>query len=588
MTIEIKYITAKVKAITTSDPSGINFISNTSMRLTIGERLNFKTCKEKGPDYYRACSYEDGRSCPDLIYYKDWLTDIEEQPDPNRTRLALVKEIPSGEESPCGRIIFTKEMQAACSQYVEVKPYQGFDQIYNVFINGHAHHFHAAWLDFWEGAEPPEHAPAYTCADCGKQRTPVGLTPKIWRNAEGKRICKACFQEKYVYCSHCKNAYLKGTGKTVNGEIYCPACFDRIYFTCHDCGTLHNKTRQIMVTTLEGEEHYVCNSCYHENYHSCNNCGTNEHNELGHAVPNESGYYCDSCFDRLYIACHTCATITRRDRTNENSNCRNCEPPPPPLIRAYHENPHMIFRGNPTDGIRYGFELETEPVEGLPRYDFETAKALRKIDPIEKIYWLSRDGSLSHGGFEIITQPADYELTRENIKIISKILIDGAQMRSHAGGRCGFHIHVTKAPISSLHLYKIMNMIYANPELLIPISQREDLHYCRLDKESDTIVTEAKYKTSDHSRYTAVNVTKHTVEFRIFRGNIRAERLLKNLETVKSIIDFTRDISLAEVNREGYLKYVRYNQEQYSNLFSFLVEKHIIPELIPATIRGEA
>ena len=72
------------------------------------------------------------------------------------------------------------------------------------------------------------------------------------------------------------------------------------------------------------------------------------------------------------------------------------------------------------------------------------------------------------------------------------------------------------------------------------------------------------------SRYTALNMTRHTLEFRIFNSSLRYDRVLKNAEFVCSLFEFTKTDNPMYV--KDYLNWLKDNSEEYKELIDFLNE----------------
>ena len=93
-----------------------------------------------------------------------------------------------------------------------------------------------------------------------------------------------------------------------------------------------------------------------------------------------------------------------------------------------------------------------------------------------------------------------------------------------------------------------------------------DMPYILVDESSD--------------RYTALNRDRRTktYEFRIFNSNLRIERVMKNLECVFALLDYTKlykDEAHAVCDTYGFIRYVLEHEEDYPNLYDYFEERKI-------------
>lgn len=188
-------------------------------------------------------------------------------------------------------------------------------------------------------------------------------------------------------------------------------------------------------------------------------------------------------------------------------------------------------------------------------------------------YILKRDGSLGDGvGVELVTLPYTLEDHRSFFawdKVLSAQVSNLAQSGSGTTA-CGMHVHVNRAVLSPLTIGKMLVFLNsaANEAFVTDVAQRKSNGYCERD---------AKKKATDYKRgdrYDILNVARKTVEFRLFRGNLRPERVLKNLEFCHALVRFCETHGLGEAAERSYfVQYVNANKKQYPHLAAFLIEK---------------
>jgi hypothetical protein len=229
----------------------------------------------------------------------------------------------------------------------------------------------------------------------------------------------------------------------------------------------------------------------------------------------------------------------------------------------------------------YGIELEVE----VPR---ETARDILVEEMMDKFgrewFYVKADGSLNHG-MEIVTHPMTYEYITKEIEKFSKILkfLENQECKSFNTDTCGIHIHISKDQISHLTTYKILKLFYENPGFILKISQRRvqkfeewsKLHRKEEETAETNLYTKAKYK-SGIARYVAVNLNNSdTIEFRIFRGTLHCPSFLKNVEFIRSVVEFCEKHSIPEITTLRYLDYLKENKKEHKNLTDFLTRKNL-------------
>lgn len=388
------------------------------------------------------------------------------------------------------------------------------------------------------------------CDDCGEFTREDCAT--IVNN--GDKVCEYCLDNHYSYCEHC-NEYVYNddvvevhTGRY--SEYWCSDCADNDAFRCDDCGKWYS-TNDHYSYNVEGDT--ICEDCINNgNYGYCEDCQEYYYDRHINYCEEDECYYCDDCYEN------------HQQKT----------------IHDYGYKPSPYFRG--TGQEYFGMELE---VSGDTDYADEF---LGIVDDEENLLYLKHDGSVS--GFEIVTQPMTrefiYEVFADKLKEGLQYL-NGIGFRGHNQG--GIHIHVSKSVISNEQLNKLVTLLYPKSEnnykMWLSITQRHDdemkqwssmklSNKRRITKEIREYYN-SDYKPSiDSGRYTAINVTDNTIEFRIFNSNTRIERVMKNYEVIFSLLDFTKENILPTMR--NYLNYIVDNNEKYKYLYDFLIEKKLV------------
>ena len=249
-------------------------------------------------------------------------------------------------------------------------------------------------------------------------------------------------------------------------------------------------------------------------------------------------------------------------------------------MQPHNTKPQARFRGDGDDPYYLGIELEVE----APDWDaHEKGLELRKRP---RNMYAKEDGSLSCG-WELVTQPIGKSLwlgkTEPNDPVDQFFrLVEGLTdlgYRSHDGGHCGLHVHVCRKAFSgdsdlrNGHYYWFARLV--NGQLFRRLCQREQGSLDRWANQTDS--TSFSFLTMPRSsRYVAANVTRRTVEVRLFRGNLREERIRKAIEAVIAAIEFARTLIAREPTAESpdaeFASWVSSNKRIYPNLKKYIDE----------------
>ena len=359
------------------------------------------------------------------------------------------------------------------------------------------------------------------------------------------RLCDPCY-ERYteesntVCCPVCgrrvEESALCMMDVTVDGEnVMCGRCVERYTFTCGHCGRTRNRDRYAL--ECNGDE--ICASCA-DDYTSCDDCGHVMHFDNACWSDRHQTYYCDSCIPP----------------ENEEG------------LYEYDYKPEPYFYGSPDGNPQrktayFGCELEVEVSD-----DWERSSRVSAVtDKMGDHVYLKKDGSLNHG-FEIVTHPHTWD---EIVKLWRDKWANGVKgIRSHSPGTCGFHVHVSRNSLTPLQIQKIIVFINApqNHAFIRRIAQRDCSEWAAL--KTGKVIGKCG---RNYDRYEAINLqNRHTIEFRIFRGNTRTDRILKNLQFVHACIAFTRDRSYRDLSADRFIAFVSDNRKTYPELHAFIKE----------------
>jgi len=304
------------------------------------------------------------------------------------------------------------------------------------------------------------------------------------------------------------------------------------------------------------------------------------------------GMVCDACFEDHYIHCEDTNDYRHRNYVywhEDDDVYRSYEDE---VIDHRYAVGQLSSWGSSTAELQHdksftpsqygdftmGIELEVEATR--QRYErVQEAHAAFNGGSNKKLYAMFKaDGSLnSDYGFEIVTA------ARRLVDHIAKFKAwQPKHLRSWDAGNCGMHVHIDSRAFTGLTLGKFL-MFYNMPDNMMfirdiagrhPTKDSEAANYARAISDSTTEnPVLAKDPDENESRYRMVNVTNltsdeqerlgievercskgnySTVEVRIFRGTLRKDRLLAQIEFAHASVAFCRVASWQELGGDAF------------------------------------
>ncbi len=364
-----------------------------------------------------------------------------------------------------------------------------------------------------------------------KECTNCGETTENYHDWGNGPYCTACF----IRCD-CGNYMIVGTQHEFDSRNLCPSCFDRLTVVCCDCSTI-----LWLVDSMRD---------------------------------NNARRYCMECYEGLYTFCESCEEETYQDDIDGNGYCPGCSESTDrgyynPRWRYYDvgENMSRAREGR----LYYGLELEVENEDNVSEGPIERA--------FPDFVATKGDGSI-YNGFEIVSHPATYEWIVENRSKWEDILsIRDQGFRSFNTTTCGIHIHMSKDAFGEKHLYRFLKFFYGQPDFVRFISQRsqgklDEWANMNLDYDNgrkNDLKYKSKHKAGNGNRYSAINFQRdHTIEVRVFRGNLNPRAFFKNLQFLESLVRFTKNFTMPYMTVEYYLKYVKTHKEEFEDLHGWI------------------
>lgn len=381
---------------------------------------------------------------------------------------------------------------------------------------------------------------------------------------DSEDYCEDCYNELFTTCDDCSETIPSEDAHYCNDETLCDDCFDNNYFNCESCNEVHH-----LDDSYSAFDRLYCGDCFHESYTYCQSCDEPVSRDETYFICDLEIDVCDYCAENNYQYCDECGQYYE-DECECGSNGSN-------PIRNHTYKPEPKFHGK--GKLHFGFELEIESYNGNDLND--TAKYI--TDKLDGLIYCKNDGSLNNG-FEIVSHPFTFDFLKNNLLKKNKLnpifdlRIQG--FRSYNTSTCGIHVHLSRKAFTDLHLYKFMKFFYENPRFIWKFSQRklENLNrWSTLTGDKQPIIQKVKEKYNP-SRYVAVNMNNnHTVEIRIFRGTLKKEGFLRNIEFCHAIFEYTKDASIKNAhNIDGFYAFVKANKSKYINLYDSITRRDLL------------
>ena len=397
------------------------------------------------------------------------------------------------------------------------------------------------------------------CSECGE----TTLHSRLVTTDNGDVFCPTCKEEILSSCDECGVYLLTDDSRILDGAPYCPECYDNCISTCYACNCeIHTRA------AVEAHRTSYCQSCFDERFFICEECG--EQTYLEDRCGDDD--LCSTCYEDSLGSCSECGERINSSEPTDHQLCSEC----------YNASQHIHRYSYKPDYINYGeelpligFELEVDDLRGMDN----TVKLAQHINEIYPFLYCKHDGSLDHG-IEVVSHPMDWKFIKANEENFSQLLttISAYGFRSHDTNTCGMHVHITKKSVSPFQAYKIMKLIYENPDFTLEISQRKksDIRqWANIYYTHETLPSMAK-KRNNYIRNVAYNMqNSNTDEFRLFKGTLVFGSFMKNLEFVKAVYEFTANGSRLNITVPNFVKYISDNKKEYHYLLAFLRAKNL-------------
>jgi len=185
----------------------------------------------------------------------------------------------------------------------------------------------------------------------------------------------------------------------------------------------------------------------------------------------------------------------------------------------------------------------------------------------ESFFIIKEDASVDA---EINFKPLTWKQFKQHRKDIQRIL-DTLQEFGFtswdASAPCAIHIHISKAPFTTTHLYKLFKLYYENPNFIIQIARRSPNNYWRFSYDEKDIKDASRSRNSQKDRYELINITDKTLEVRCFKGTLNWDSFKRYVEFVHTSVQFTRETSIRKITVENYFKWLEKHQKEYPLIY---------------------
>lgn len=396
------------------------------------------------------------------------------------------------------------------------------------------------------------------------------------------------------------STFMLGVGS--RGHL-CLPCFDKLKAqfdarpgtNCPSCGIRTvSALVAVVATALNDGNIQVCQTCVNENYIQCPETDAHPvHRSLVvHAIiPSPSNPVRRVYASRVWARLHWYqASSADRWYVSQEEAERGLFSVDEPYQRERlaRENELTVFsygtnvikmHGFPAvtkkDGLCFGVELEMQP--NRAHTHSQVVGILGGKFVAGRPYILCRDSSIGDAGVELITLPYTLEAHKSDKYMPWKKVLADLRTVAQSGQnttQCGMHVHMNRRALSDLQMGKMQVIINA-PEmqqLIVTIAQRSETAYAhRYFKK----VADGGKVVGGHGDALNMSNSKGTIELRIFRGNLRYERVMKNLEFAEALCLYAAEQSIQKVHDpKEMVDWLEDHHGHYPHLVKFLREEY--------------
>ena len=352
----------------------------------------------------------------------------------------------------------------------------------------------------------------------------------------------------------------------------CEACDARVL--AEDCAEVH---RRNLYGSIASET--WCEGCREESAFYCERTHEYVHNDSGVSVNDE--FICAVWYAEDHYYCYESdGNWYREPEDDENSSdSEDDENDSDDGLFPYGTNvlsKHPWPANAPKSALLFGVELEIEGNDNTRREQLAIVAALggnTGADLKDGAYILAADGSLNTG-VEIITVPQTFEAHKAETVVPWKKISAAIRGIAKSGNTktCGMHVHINRAALTPLQTGKMLVFLNANSmtRLVERVAQRSTEQWAK--RAPKAFADGLPHRVTEFGHYDALGYSsKGTMELRIFRGNTRHDRIMKNLEFTHAMCEFARLESMQDMDQPNkFLAFIGAREKTYPNLCKFL------------------
>lgn len=284
---------------------------------------------------------------------------------------------------------------------------------------------------------------------------------------------------------------------------------------CNICRVDRDGSR-LYVAYRNGEKVKICNNCKRSMAHYCADCNKSivvENNS--HNFP--FGFTCNKCL------------------VNSSFDTDG--------ILDYSFKPIPIFRGGvgSSDVLTMGMELEMADGNSSEEVDDFAIKILKYEKLGYSFFYGKYDGSLDEPSVEVVCHPATLEF-HKTTEYWKRMLNEAknAGLKSNDTDCCGIHIHVNRNYFNNEQVNKLDALVNRISRTFRRFARRNCRDYARYSPDKSL----SHLGTNSFGRYSCLNINQNTIEFRIFKGNMKYESIMALFELVQGSCDFVKQDSI--------------------------------------------
>lgn len=384
----------------------------------------------------------------------------------------------------------------------------------------------------------------------------LNSTAKCRQNGANMALstCKAC------------GSYIFGTLATdvfkLNAGVSCPLCnVNWSIGSCFDCGKSIEKNESRLELSLDIVRRRYSEISAAAVHTSC--------------IKNRDGIKClnAKCDNWLYYCERTLPWVCADHRTNP--------------VQSHDFRPQRwVALGK---GDLFGIEIEVMPASGVG-YNANSRNYYAAVaGNLSPSVFVKHDGSVDLG-FEVVTHPINYGIWQgdsadiKNVQRVFSFLT--RKYTSFSDPACGLHVHCNVGDFANNdHIARFATFIMYQPYFCSLIGERTSRSYSKFSRAVADSTASRLAGGTRPDRYTAVNVqpAAPTVEVRMFKGNLKWERILKDIEFCRALRVWTSERSMGDVvSVDGPSNFMKWAEEkEYKHLTSFVAAQ---PKLIRSFI----